>query len=302
MSAHFDPDRQPAGTSRGGQFAPSKNPESGVDLGAVSTATRTFDVPDPSPSGERGKWYIEHASKPKPKSDGAVTVTVMSLGGEPSANTDVRARVAAYPTPEDIDDRLGRLADEGERVTILRAGTGMFGASTPIIQQGRVFRAQGGVLGFLPVGKRTKGLRLSGVLDVVENTKPSAVDDLNRRWYESTGLPATEPLTTEALRGASRENPIAVVWTHPGFDGGEGRTEGCVWYIDDYQEEDDIANGYCWCPSDSGLSSEHGSVYGKDILRTGALVNGGPRVNFSEMMSAPEGRRDAYSYMFGGGE
>ena len=287
--------RQPKGTTIGGQFAASKNPESHIDL----APSRDVPIPAPAPSGERGKWYIEHASKPQPVRTGWGSGIVLSLTGEPSANTDIAARIAAYPSPDDLEERMDSLTADAASVTILRKATGTWGATIPVIQQGRLFRGASGDVGLLPTGKRTNGIRLrrEDVLDIVPDTKPASVDELNRRWYDSTGLPPTEPLTVEALRGASEENPIAVVWTHPGF--GEGPTQGCVWYIDDYQEEDDIANGFCWVPDTSGLYSEHGSVYGKDILKAGALVSGGPKVKFSDLFSAPKEPREAYQYLFG---
>ncbi len=290
--------RQPRGTPIGGQFAEGRKP-SGGDL-----TSPIADFPAAEPTSQRGVWSIEHASKPKPVDRGnGMTSTMISVAGEPSAQTDIAARVAAYPVPENLDETIAAAIASNETVTVLKVGEGYFGGSFPQIIQGKLFNGSRGV-GFLPTGKRTQGFVLKNPLDIIPGNKPAAVAELNRRWYESTGLPATEPLTLDALRGASEENPIAVIYTHPGFDG-DGPTPGCVWYIDYYEEDEDqepgtgIAGGYLWCPDDSGLFSEHGSTYAKDILKGGALVPKKPNVNFKGMMDLPGDRREAYEQLFG---
>jgi hypothetical protein len=291
--------REPKGKSTGGQFAPDVNPESDLQLD-----DRIEGLPEAVLS-ERGRWSIEHASKPKPLDRGnGVMSTTMNLAGEPSANTDIAARHAAYPKPDDLDDRLQAAVASGEPVTILKVSEGYFGGGIPSIMQGKLFNGRSGQIGFLPTGKRTQGIVLKGALDMVDNAKPAAVAELNRRWYEETHLPPTVPLALDALKSATEENPIAVLYTHPGFEPDQ-RTPGCVWYIDYYEEDEDgepgsgIAGGYLWCPEDSGLYSEHGSTYGKDILKDGALVSTKPKINFAGMMELPSDRLGAYSQLFG---
>lgn len=288
--------RQPKGTPVGGQFAPDRKPGGG-DL-----ASPLSELPAPNPTSQRGVWDIEHASKPKPVDRGnGVISTTFSVAGEPSAQTDVAARVVAYPKPENLDETITAAIESGEPVTVLKVGEGMFGGRFPQIIQGKLFQGSRG-LGFLPTGKRTQGFTLKGPLDVIPGNKPAAVAELNRRWYDSTGIPPTEPLTIDALRSASEENPIAVLYTHPGF--GDGPTPGCVWYIDYYEAEDDdpdngIAGGYLYCPPESGLFSEHGSTYAKDILKSGALVSTKPKVNFEGMTKLPDDdRSEAYRQIF----
>lgn len=290
--------RQPKGIPVGGQFAEGRNPTGG-DLSVA-----TVKLPAPVLS-QRGMWSIEHASKPKPVDRGnGMTSTMISLSGEPSANTDNEARLAAYPKPADLDDKIAAAIANGEPVTILKVGDGMFGGKFPTIMQGKLFTGSRGGVGFLPTGKRTQGIVLKGAIDIIPNNKPASVTELNRRWYEDVGIPPTEPLTIEALKGASEEDPIAVVWTHPGFDS-DGRTPGCVWYINYYEEEDGqepgtgIAGGYLYCPPGGGLTSEHGSTYAKDILRDGALVSTKPKVNFKGMTDLPDEPAEAYREIFG---
>jgi hypothetical protein len=263
------------------------------------------DIPAPVATSQRGVWDIEHASKPKPVDRGnGVISTRISVTGEPSAQTDIAARVAAYPSPDNLDEQIDAAIESGEPVTVLKVGNGMSGGSFPQIVQGRLFRGWWGGIGFLPTGKRTQGFRLKNPLDIVANGKPAAVAELNRRWYDSTGIPPTEPLTLDALRGASEENPIVVLYTHPGFDG-SGPHPGCVWYIDYYEEDEGqepgtgIAGGYLYCPPESGLFSEHGSTYAKDILSVGALVSTKPKVNFEGMTDLPDDRSEAYRQIFG---
>ena len=298
MSTNQNQKRQPKGLETGGQFAPDVHAESTIRL-----ADEIGALPEPVLS-QRGRWDIEHASKPKPvdRGNGVMSTTIL-LSGEPSANTDIAARVAAYPKPGDLDDRIQAAITTGQPITILTVSEGMFGGGHPQVMQGKLFDGRSGRIGFLPTGKRTQGIVLKNPLDIIDNVKPAAVTELNRRWYEETHLPPTEPLALDALRNASEENPIAVLYTHPGFDG-SGPTPGCVWYIDYYEEEEGaepgtgIAGGYLWCPDDSGLYSEHGSTYAKAIMKGGALVSTKPKVGFAGMTELPGDRLGAYQRIF----
>jgi hypothetical protein len=257
----------------------------------------TFSWPTPVLS-ERGIWNIEHASKPQPVDRGnGIISTTYSLQGEPSANVDVEARIAAYPVPENLEERIQDALASGTPVTILKAGSGGLGAHSAQIVQGRLFTARGGALALLPTGKRSQGFLVRGALDMIDDAKPAAVTELNRRWYESTHLPVTVPLTRDVLLTATEENPVVFLYTHPGF--GDGREPGCVWFIDDFQGEDDIANGFLWCPEGSALTSEHGSTYLSDALRGGALVPVTPSIDFAGMFELPSERLAAYARLFG---
>jgi hypothetical protein len=293
--------RQPKGIPVGGQFAESRKPDGG-DL-----ATSVDTLPPPVASSTKGIWDIEHASKPKPIDRGnGIISTSFNLSGEPSANTDISARIAAYEKPNDLDEKIADAIASNEPVTVLSVGDGAFGGSFPRIVQGKLFRGRSGDVAFLPTGKRTQGFKLKTPLDIISDKKPASITELNRRWYEGTGIPPTEPLTLEMLRGASEENPIALIYTHPGFDGEP--TPGCVWYIDYYEEDEDqepgtgIAGGYMWAPDDHGLTSEHGSTYAKEILTKGAVVPLKPGVNFKTMTELPEDRAGAYKQLFGGAD
>jgi hypothetical protein len=136
---------------------------------------------------------------------------------------------------------------------------------------------------------------LEGAIDVIESPhyRFAVVVELAERWCRDTWIPPTRPLTVADLVHASIEEPIAVVWTHPGF--GEGSVPGCVWYID--QADEEVANGFLWCPP-STLVSEHGSVYVVDLLDTGALTLYPPTVRFAECFDLPRSPRAAYQAMF----
>ncbi len=257
----------------------------------METISHPTTIPEPV-SVERGLWSVEaHAIMAEPVGD--LIRRVIPAGTRNSVAADLLARLSVYPRPADLDERLERAADNGTRVTALYHGETYFGAPYVSIRQGRLFHGQRGV-GILPPGGRTKGFVLNNVVDLIEDPAKNPVAALGRRWYDQTILAPTTPVTLEALNGASEDHPIAVVWTHPGF--GSGAVPGCVWYVDGV--EDEIANGFLYCPP-SELISEHGSIEVGRLVNEGALVLAEPRVRFAQLFDLPSEPLAAYRAIFG---
>jgi len=243
---------------------------------------------------ERANWGLETFDNRLPEAtDSVFTRRTIGVGTRQPEATDHLARKVVYSIPTDLEARLKEAALHGTKVTVLRSGETFLGAPVADIRQGTLFFGARG-LGLLPTGKRSNGILLGTALDLIESAKPGDVTELATRWIEGTGLPLTELVTREKLALASANNPLAVLWTHPGFDG--ERVPGCVWVIDEVR--DDIANGYLWVP-ESSLVSEHGSIEVKHLIDTGALVSSAPRIGFGDCFNLPTSTREAYRDLFG---
>ena len=263
----------------------------------TTTATPVATGPQPKKMS-RGVWSLglESHDDRKGSDDGRFITHTITMGTANGEGADTLARKAAYPTPVDLEQRLALAADTGAKVTVLIVGETMFGAAGAQIRRGTLFNGSRGGVAILPTGSRTKGIVLKGAVDLIESAKPGDVTELARRWYFGTGLPLTGKLTEEDLKKATSKNLVAVLWTHPGFEGGGTPTPGCVWLIDGVANG--IANGYLWCPP-SELESEHGSTYVKDIVRTGALSLTAPVVTEEGCYDLPADRKGAYQAIFG---
>jgi hypothetical protein len=197
----------------------------------------TATIYPPAEKISAGEWSPRTKPVSVDRGNGIIS-TVIEIGSHNAASTDAAARVAVYPINDSLDRDVADAAASGTRVTVLKVGTDMYGGSFPVIYQGRVFLGGSGEYGILPGRKTRNGYKLSGTLDLIPDATTGAVAELTRRWYCETSLPSTTKLTREALNAATEDNPIAVIWTHPGF--GSGAVPGCVWYIN--RVEDEIAN------------------------------------------------------------
>jgi hypothetical protein len=247
-------------------------------------------IPEPRPSG-RATWSFDRPLEPA-ANDHGVTTYVIEVGPLGQNATDIQARLEVYPRDETLADRLTAAGETRSKVTVLLSGENFLGCPRAEIAQGTVFLSSRGPA-LIPTGKRTHGFSLKGAVDMIEGATAAAVTELNNRWYTRTSLPPTTKVTPAMLKGASKANPLCVLWTHPGFDG--GRVPGCVWFLDEV--DDEIANGYLWCPP-STLFSEHGSTYVKDIL-DGAAVIVPPAISFAACFDLPTDALEAYRIIFG---
>lgn len=154
-----------------------------------------------------------------------------------------------------------------QAVTILRAGTTLFGV--PVIQsdEGRFYERHDGYLAFLPKGKRTRGYRVARK-DVL------AVRDGFNRHDEVTAvvtdlvatLPTLETLTEDDLRTLPTRGStcsVAALGTSPFYD---GPLPG-IWLLHSYLPDAQIAEGVFVVADGFGAVTEHGSAYTADLCR-----------------------------------
>lgn len=217
--------------------------------------------------------------------DGTVSFSLM---GEPFAaavvdavRTDYHHVTGRSPVTH---EQLAAL--NGTSVTLLRAGESEFGSGSIQTTEGTIFLA-GDNLAYLPKGKRKNGYRLSpgGVLDVEVGYNKVGVLRERVERVKAT-FPEVEKLTREHLLALPEEAPspaqigLVVFGTWRGPD---GRSSGAVWCLHSYMREDDIVEGFLLVRPEDG-ESEHGSIYGKQLLSFGGRVVNPPAMSFAESM------------------
>jgi hypothetical protein len=199
--------------------------------------------------------------------------TTYNLMGEAHAAAVVNAVIDAYPRAVvDWADLVGK------KVTMLLSGKTMFGAALVTVEEATIFAASGRsgcAFGYLPKGKRSRGFGLQPerVLDVVEGYGGRTV--LTERLAAvQARFPKLVALTVDRLldlpeRGNDCTLAVFGRWSLPGCDG----TSAALWLLHSYLREDDIVEGVLYLPAGVGVS-EHGSVYGRDLLGVGGEVVG----------------------------
>jgi len=201
--------------------------------------------------------------------------TFFTLSGEPHAAAIVNAvsgnyhRFSGRPRPD--QQTLDELV--GEKVTLVLGGENMLGSGMMIAREGKLFPSSSGVgVGILPKGKRTKGFRVDPgkVIDVfggwVADEVAAFVAEMRGSHY-----PQLVNLTQERLQQLPGEDEtdvcsLAVFGSNPLF----GATD-CLWLIGEYWPDDDICDRNVLLIRPEFGTSEHGSCYGRDLLRNRAL-------------------------------
>lgn len=199
--------------------------------------------------------------------------THITLSGEPQAAAIVGAVQANYhrwtqrekPT---LDDLL-RLT--GEKVTLIYGGENMVGAGSINAWEGTLFKGSSGNLAILPKGKRSKGYKVEAdrVLDVLPGYNVAEATEI---VATVRGLyPELEPLTQEQLEALPGEDEtdmcsLAVFGSHPLFG-----SHDALWLIGEYWPSDDICDRSVLLIRPEHGCSEHGSIYGRDLLRNLAI-------------------------------
>jgi hypothetical protein len=206
-----------------------------------------------------------------------LTVTRIQIAGDPAERAIIDAAVASYPR---------RMIDfatlDGQKVTLLVAGQNMLGA--PILLA-RPCTIRSGGTAYLPKGSRTRGYRLQPerVLDWTAGYDGADVlrqrlDDVRQRF------PQVRPLTKERLQKLPNRGStctLAVFGRHqlPGMP----PCLDAMWLLHSYINDGDIVEGVLYTRPDAGIS-EHGSIYGSDLLRVGGEIVDAPTVPLAEAL------------------
>ena len=213
------------------------------------------------------------------------TIIRTRLTPEPAAAALCAAVVRDYnrlldrprPTTEDL------VGLAGQKVTVLRHGATMFGAPAIEASAGRIFVGSNGGPALLPAGKRTSGYRLSGVLDFVLGY--NGADVLGQRVTAAASLlPVLTNLTQEDLDSLPDRGQACSLAVFGTWHGPDSVSPGAVWLAHSYMKEDDIVECVLLVRPEDG-ESEHGSVYGKELLAHGGKISGFPGISFSDALT-----------------
>jgi hypothetical protein len=271
MGARQQP-RKPAGTPVGGQFAPTAHDEADISL-----LPRKGQV-QPLKQIERGVWEVTNTATEELEANGALRRTAIHVGGQP--HRKAAAKLASLLHEETwgryVEDDLDAL--KGRKATVLLQDR--TGAVTA--REGTIVTLGEG-LALLNKGSTTKGIYLRGRPGVPRVLGAQAgygrAEALAADFRKSeAAVPELEPSHFDDIPVCDGESepPSAVVAAfvldHPGFDGTQdGR--GCVFFATD-RDPEKVVNGYFVAPPGSGLESEHGSFYTKDLVRWGGRIKG----------------------------
>lgn len=231
-----------------------------------------------------------HTSTPEQTEvHGTTLVRTMTIQTSAVRNTVIDATIARIreevgtPTAQELEQL------DGKRVTLMLAGETMLGARVVVARPGTIF---GGGTAILPKGRRKNGYVIdpSKVVALTEGYDPSPLVEL----YQSHSVGDTAEASTDLFsklphRGETCSLAVVVNWEVCGT-----RAPGCMWLCHSYMADDDIVEGMFVVPSNTGLVSEHGSVYGRQLIdRAAAVLTGAKPVSFSDAINL-DSLKDAY--------
>lgn len=233
---------------------------------------------------------VDTLSERVDRGDDRFVTTRIHMGGKPDAKAQahmVGLRMERDGQPDALRNKLDYLAGGGSKATVLLQGP--LGSVTT--REGTLVVTPDGCVALLNKGSSNgKGIYLIGngaqqTLLGISEGYGGAPALANRYHSFADELPALAPATfdgiPEADERAEPPSEIAAVFVfdHPGFDGTQdGR--GSMFFVTDFMPGDGsdqpygagIVNGYGVYSGDSGLESEHGSMYARDLKKWGGRV------------------------------
>lgn len=286
-------------TGNGGEFGNHTRDEATVVLSDIA-ADQVFTARDTGKSG-----YLQVTNDqidPPPITGDGFTRHTIHIGGIAHTNVRAKAILSLYRDSEKATAARAEaesLAAAGEKMTALcitprgavsvREGTGMIYHGNPMLKA---------------KGSRTTGYYLDDI-NVVGVAKGYGKSELLIAEYQTiaNGVPVVDKPSYEDIpdwsdNEAEPPNDIAAAFLIDGPDFGEGSAPGCLFLATDIQAEDKIVNGYFWAPDDSGVFSEHGSMYYEDLDRRGGRIRDYKpgALTFSEVMGGDLGHDRAAAY------
>lgn len=266
-------------------------PEGGVALGSIddlvggTVAAAVPAVPErkvPREKTNKGKTTIFTGMWSSPVENTTPGVSVTSISRATRSDSLAEWMAASWPDADSAYQRaleLERAVNPGDEaagmgppVTILQRGETMLGATVLTAYEGRLWHRPGLELAMLPKGKRNHGFRIEPgkIIDVVPGFGGAeALYEKADALFDAA--PALSELTKEDLASLPdyevNDGPTPVPMVLFGATSTPmGRPPGAMWFVTDYDPENDIVNGYWRAPEASGLDSESSSAYGKDLF------------------------------------
>jgi hypothetical protein len=221
-------------------------------------------------------------------------VVRFSLGGEAQMTAIVSAVAFEFAEADgwrEIEQQLRERV--GERVTLAVLGENYFGAKMLLAREGTLFEGSTGALALMPKGARKKGIRIDPerVLAYVDgwNTPELAerVEQVRARFPELRKL--TRERLLELPRTKLGKSPDCTLCVFGTWQTPEGTATDAVWLIGEYEPEDDIVDGCVLLIRPRFGVSEHGSVFGRELLNAavGEVVGFEP-ITFREALALTE--------------
>jgi hypothetical protein len=200
--------------------------------------------------------------------EGGFRVTRIHFGGDRHVMAILGAVVERYNVlserPRPNEDDLKLLI--GSKVTLIRTGENMLGSNMLVAQEGKLFEGSGG-MGILPKGARSKGFRVQPeyVLDVLPGYDTAQAEELVGKVRSH--FPQVQALTQERLAELPTNSETLGLCMFGTYRMPWGSQTDALYLASEYFPTDDIVQGIVLLRGENGVS-EHGSVYGQDLLRT----------------------------------
>jgi hypothetical protein len=195
-------------------------------------------------------------------------VTITSLSGDPHTNA-VAAAVAAHYTqlagrPRVTAQSLRSLV--GRKVSVLCKQDGALGHAAVQTLAGTVCEGTRGLM-ILPKGARKRGFSLdpSAVLDVEPGYAGEEILTARAKTVRAQ-MPELACLTREHLGSLPMRGSHVTLAVFGTYRFPTGPIHGALWLLHSYDPEADIAEGVLIVPP-GAAESEHGSIYGRSLLR-----------------------------------
>lgn len=224
-------------------------------------------------------WEEKEAALP-----GGGSVVSFSIGGDRHAMAILAAVTDRYhvlsgrtkPSTEDLDLLIG------EKVTLIQAGENMLGGNLLVSQEGKLVCGSYGY-GIMPKGARTKGFKVKpeSLLDVLPGYDTERAVEIVGKVRSH--FPKLEPLTQERFKELPTNSETLSLCMFGTYVMPWGRQTDALYLAAEYYPEDDVIYGVVLLRDENGVS-EHGSVYGLELLRHHLMgeVEGFEPISFAE--------------------
>lgn len=222
--------------------------------------------------------------------------------GEPHTRAIFAAVIDRYgevtkrprPTVEELEQFIDA------KVTLVQHGENFIGGGVLAAEEGRLFKTSSGVLGILPKGKRSKGLRVKpdNVLDLIPGWAADEAAKLVGQVREH--MPTLRPLTQERLLELPSNSDTISLCVFGEHHLPDSRQADALWLIRNYLRGDDIVEGVLLCRPEHGVS-ENGSIWGRQLLGSNVgEVGGFSPITFAEAIELCDADFDeAYAQIMG---
>ena len=216
--------------------------------------------------------------------EGGFRVIRVSASGERHKTAITAAVVDRYNAilgrPRPQDEEL--YAMSGQKVTLIQAGENIFGGQLLNAHEGKLVTGDFG-LGIIPKGARTKGFKVNPerVLDVIPGYETEQALEFVKKVRQH--FPKLKPLTQDRLDEMPSSSESLSLCVFGSYRMPDSVATDALVLMSEYDKENDIVDGGVVLLRPEYGVSEHGSVYGRQLLSSnmGEVVGFDP-ISFSD--------------------